>query len=86
MPKPTRPSEEQKVTPLSRDEGGTHEPLALLKEPPNTALQAPDATFPPVLSDVRAPPPPTNESYPLAVFLKPPPTVDNLSPQTHAHT
>ncbi len=48
---------------------GTHAPLATLLKPPNTALQMPDATLPPVLSDARAPPPPTNESYPLAVFL-----------------
>ncbi len=53
--------------------------LALLLKPPNTALQAPDAILPPVLSDARAPPPPTNESYPLAVFLKPPDTAANLA-------
>ena len=49
--------------------GAAHLLLALLPKPPNTALQVPDATLPPMPSDVRAPPPPTNESYPLAVFL-----------------
>ena len=58
---------------------GIHEPLAMLLKPPNTALQLPDATLPPVLSDVRAPPPPTNESNPLAVFLKPPATAPYLA-------
>ena len=52
--------------------------MAVLKEPPNTALQLPEATLPPRLSDVPAPPPPTNELYAPATILKPPPTVDRL--------
>jgi hypothetical protein len=89
VPKPTCPPVKDKANTLSpavhtwwrHNALGqwTHGPLALLLKPPNTALQPPAATLPPLLSDVRAPPPPTNESVPLAVFLKPPDTVAYLA-------